>query len=253
MTSFTIDPKVDTTNVGYIDTLRFDTKTLTDVLGDPQKSTGHSNYEWKLLINGRVYSVYDWKHEGNKEDIEWHIGGIKQNKKDIKQDMKVFKEYVFDWDSHKDIPIWSVVDHVGRVGSRVGHKKAFVDHLNDKKSTYCKHMRKVFGYDKGYETILSEAYLTIPDLDKLADYYDCLLWCGYEGVKAVVSNGEHFAKFKELYKAAEEDDKIFKIDETTSDDLAKLLKPLVGQRVDITIVSICQDEINDVYPDGFEY
>lgn len=87
--SVIVDSTLDTTDTYYLETLEFDTNTLLKKLGKPVKNGGEKNrFEWKVKVGDNVYTIYDWANkEGEFEsfaDTEWHIGGFKANKKDIK-------------------------------------------------------------------------------------------------------------------------------------------------------------------------
>ncbi len=92
-----VNKELDTSDTYYLDTLEFNTKTLMSKLGKPIKAKGEKNmYEWKVTVNGNVYSIYDWIDENGEfaelENCEWHIGGLSANKTDIKAFIKFMNE-----------------------------------------------------------------------------------------------------------------------------------------------------------------
>lgn len=84
-----VNMKLDTTNTYYLDTLEFTTIELVNKLGEPNKTGGKDDkhrYEWKLMINNNVYSIYDWCKYGKFEEFEnekWYIGGTSDDKKNV--------------------------------------------------------------------------------------------------------------------------------------------------------------------------
>lgn len=72
--------EIDTSDTGYLITLDVSEKELSKAFGNPVYNTVKGqdwSKEWKILINGHPYSIYDWK-EGN----DWHLAGEKKNKRD---------------------------------------------------------------------------------------------------------------------------------------------------------------------------
>ena len=84
-----INKSIDTSDTGFIETLSFSTKQLTDALGKPSK-TGNESTKHKLdftiAIGKNVYTIYDWTDENEEyaPDI-WHLGGCSNIKSDIKR------------------------------------------------------------------------------------------------------------------------------------------------------------------------
>lgn len=84
-----IDMNLDTTNTYYLDTLCFTTRELVNKLGEPKKTGGKNDkhrYEWRIMINENVYSIYDWCRYGKFEEFEnekWYIGGTSDDKKNV--------------------------------------------------------------------------------------------------------------------------------------------------------------------------
>jgi hypothetical protein len=84
-----IDNNLDTSETYFLDTLDFDTNTLLKKFGKPVKNeTAKNRFEWKVKVGDNVYSIYDWVNDEGEfdpfADTWWHIGGVKNNKKDIK-------------------------------------------------------------------------------------------------------------------------------------------------------------------------
>lgn len=72
--------EIDTSDTGYLITLDVSEEKLVKAFGNPVYNTVKGqdwSKEWKILINGHPYSIYDWKN-GN----DWHLAGEKKNKKD---------------------------------------------------------------------------------------------------------------------------------------------------------------------------
>jgi hypothetical protein len=87
-----IDSDIDTSNTGYLITLDYSMDELEKAFGNPVYNTVADDKwskEWKILINGHPYSIYDWK---NGKDC--HLAGEKKNKKDmnlLEEHLKRFK------------------------------------------------------------------------------------------------------------------------------------------------------------------
>jgi hypothetical protein len=82
-----VDVTLDTSNTYNIDTLDYFTYELINALGKPEKITNEdSKYEWKLNIDGEIYSIYDWIENKEKfEDITWYLAGLNENIEKIKK------------------------------------------------------------------------------------------------------------------------------------------------------------------------
>lgn len=92
-----VDNTLDTNDTYYLETLECDTNTLLKKLGKPIKNNVEKNrFEWKVKVDGNVYSIYDWLNEEGEfdsfADTWWHVGGVKSNKKDIKKIVSFLKE-----------------------------------------------------------------------------------------------------------------------------------------------------------------
>lgn len=83
----------DTIDFTYIDTLPATTEQLVKAFGQPLANTNpedHIRYEWKVLIGGVVYNIYDWRDSSSFEAATWHIG--KQEESDSA--IKLLSEYI---------------------------------------------------------------------------------------------------------------------------------------------------------------
>lgn len=80
-----IDFDLDTSNTYNIDTLEYFTDDLVKVFGKPKKIKDEdSKYEWKVNINGDIYSIYDWIENNEKfNDITWYLAGLNEDKNNI--------------------------------------------------------------------------------------------------------------------------------------------------------------------------
>ncbi len=91
-----IDNTIDTSNTYYLDTLDLTTDALVKKLGAPIKNDNckKNQYEWRLRVNGNVYSVYDWVDDNTEwqelDNRVWHIGGEQEQGIDI----SAFVEYI---------------------------------------------------------------------------------------------------------------------------------------------------------------
>jgi hypothetical protein len=82
-----VDFDLDTNNSYNIDTLEYFTSELIKAFGKPKEIENEdSKYEWKLSVNGDIYSIYDWIE--NKEsftEITWYLAGFNENNNNIKE------------------------------------------------------------------------------------------------------------------------------------------------------------------------
>ena len=76
------DNCLDTSKGYFLDTLKFTTEELIKILGEPTK-TGNTDdehvFEWKIILNKEVFSIYDWENTLEFNLIIWHISGIKNS------------------------------------------------------------------------------------------------------------------------------------------------------------------------------
>jgi hypothetical protein len=93
-----VDNTLDTADTFYLDTLEFTTGELTDKLGmsdQTGKEDDKHRYEWKIIYDGKMYSIYDWKNEDGEfddiEECEWHIAGTKEDKKALEGIRNIIK------------------------------------------------------------------------------------------------------------------------------------------------------------------
>ena len=76
-----INDEIDTSDTGYLISLDVSEDKLVKAFGNPVFNTIKDDSwskEWKILINGHPYSIYDWKSGQG-----WHLAGEKKNKKDM--------------------------------------------------------------------------------------------------------------------------------------------------------------------------
>ena len=70
--------KLDTEETEWIDILDYSTEQLVKVFGEP-KITGEDDddheHEWKIEMNGKSFSIYDWENDQEFDDKEWHVAG----------------------------------------------------------------------------------------------------------------------------------------------------------------------------------
>jgi hypothetical protein len=84
-----IDMSLDTSKTFYLDKLEFTTNELRNKLGEPNKTGGKDDkhrYEWKIMCNSHIYSIYDWCRYGKFEELEnekWYIGGTSDEKMNV--------------------------------------------------------------------------------------------------------------------------------------------------------------------------
>ena len=87
-----VNNDIDTSNTGYLITLDYSMEDMEKAFGNPVYNTVVDEMwtkEWKILMNGHPYSIYDWK---NGKDC--HLAGDKKNKKDmdlLEEHLKRFK------------------------------------------------------------------------------------------------------------------------------------------------------------------
>lgn len=88
----------DTSDAFNLDTLDLTTKELCDKFANPLKTGKEGEdkhrYEWKLSIDSRIYTIYDWVHENGEfddfADCEWFLGGYEKRQEDIDNLMLLF-------------------------------------------------------------------------------------------------------------------------------------------------------------------
>ena len=83
-----LDMSLDTSETYNVDTLDFWTDELESVFGKPKKTGSDEEehtWEWKLDVNGDVYSIYNWnEYEESYEETTWYLGSTVENKKTVK-------------------------------------------------------------------------------------------------------------------------------------------------------------------------
>lgn len=89
----------DTSGAFNLDTLDLTTKELCDKFENPLKTGKEGEkhrYEWKLSIDSRIYTIYDWMHEDGEfddfTDCEWFLGGYEERQDDIDNLMLLFNK-----------------------------------------------------------------------------------------------------------------------------------------------------------------
>lgn len=82
-----VDFDLDTNDSYNIDTLEYFTNELIKAFGKPKEIEDEdSKYEWKLSVNGDIYSIYDWIENKEKfDEITWYLAGFNENKNNIKE------------------------------------------------------------------------------------------------------------------------------------------------------------------------
>lgn len=86
-----INNLLDTTRTRFIESFEvIDYYVLREMFGEPVKVEycDEIEYEWKILINERLYSIYNWNEDGkNKKELveekKFHISGIYEREEDI--------------------------------------------------------------------------------------------------------------------------------------------------------------------------
>lgn len=77
-----VDNCVDTSFGYFLDTLEFTTEQFVKIFGEPLK-TGEIDdehvFEWKIVMNKEVFSIYDWENTKGFNEIVWHISGEKSS------------------------------------------------------------------------------------------------------------------------------------------------------------------------------
>ena len=83
-----VDVSLDTSNTYNIETLEYFTDELIKAFGNPEEIENEdSKYEWKLNVDGDIYSIYDWIENKEKfEDKTWYLAGLNE---DIKRMNKI--------------------------------------------------------------------------------------------------------------------------------------------------------------------
>ena len=78
----------DTSETFNLDTLDCYTKDLINLFGQPMffKDETEFQYEWRLVVGAKVFSIYNWKNDtgcfDNFDDCEWYLGGTEENTKE---------------------------------------------------------------------------------------------------------------------------------------------------------------------------
>lgn len=106
-----VDKNFDTNDTEYFDTLSFTTQELVRCFGKPIFTPDEEEYqyEWKLMVGSKLFSIYNWLNDDNKfdkfEECEWYLGGTDKNKQ--KQEQVYLLQYVKD---KKDERVEDVID-----------------------------------------------------------------------------------------------------------------------------------------------
>ena len=77
-----VDNCVDTSGGYFLCTLEFSTEQLVKILGEPIKSGEIDDehvFEWRIVMNKEVFSIYDWENTVEFNKIVWHISGEKSS------------------------------------------------------------------------------------------------------------------------------------------------------------------------------
>jgi hypothetical protein len=78
----------DTSDTFNLDTLDCYTADLINLFGQPLffKDETEFQYEWRLVVDTRVFSIYNWKNDmgsfDSLDDCEWYLGGTEENTKE---------------------------------------------------------------------------------------------------------------------------------------------------------------------------
>jgi hypothetical protein len=82
-----VDKSLDTNNTYNIDTLEYFTDELINAFGKPNEIKDEdSRYEWKLNVDGEIFSIYDWIENKEKfEDKTWYLAGLNEDITKIKK------------------------------------------------------------------------------------------------------------------------------------------------------------------------
>jgi hypothetical protein len=86
----------DTSETFNLDTLDCYTKDLINLFGQPMffKDETEFQYEWRLVVGDKVFSIYNWKNDtgcfDNFDDCEWYLGGTEENTKE----QRFLKKYI---------------------------------------------------------------------------------------------------------------------------------------------------------------
>ena len=86
-----IDYLLDTRNAKYVETFNvIDYEVLKELFGEPSKVyyCDEIDYEWKLLIKGRIYCIYNWIELDDKNT--YHIASVDGKEDDI----NLIKKYI---------------------------------------------------------------------------------------------------------------------------------------------------------------
>lgn len=93
-----LDMTLDTENTDWLDVIEFWTNDLIKAFGKPHKTGGKKDdnhtFEWKLEINGGIYSIYDWDNTDSFEDTTWHIATHTESEDENKENMKILYNYI---------------------------------------------------------------------------------------------------------------------------------------------------------------
>jgi len=80
-----VDEKLDTSDIEYLKTLTFNTLELEKCFGKPIffPNEKEYQYEWKLMIGSKIFSIYNWLNDNNDFDdfkeCEWYLAGMEKN------------------------------------------------------------------------------------------------------------------------------------------------------------------------------
>lgn len=83
-----LDMSLDTSETYNVDTLEYWTEELVNVFGKPKKTGGDDDehtWEWKIEVNGKVYTIYNWNENGESyDDSTWYLGSVEDNNQNVK-------------------------------------------------------------------------------------------------------------------------------------------------------------------------
>ena len=123
-TGIKLDMTLDTSETYNVDTLDFWTEELVSVFGKPKKTGSKEDehtWEWKIEVNGDVYSIYDWnENKDSFEEATWYLGATSDNKKNVKALNDYIESFL--------VPEEAEIEEVAEIEEpEIDHKELFGD------------------------------------------------------------------------------------------------------------------------------
>lgn len=90
-----LDMSLDTSETYYLHTFDYWTEEFITVFGSPKKVGKKGDecmYEWILKVNDQTYSIHDWRHNYDFDNITWYLSGLVDDKKNI----KIITDYIYE-------------------------------------------------------------------------------------------------------------------------------------------------------------